>query len=133
MYIGTTINESPVIAGRLGSDIKGDPAFLTVKFDANGDFVLSGAGEAAVGIIIPGCGENLSAGDEITVQIKDCAIAKTGAAVAKGDALATDANGKLIKAVAGTFIFGYAISSSDAPDGTVEVQISKSGYCPAAN
>lgn len=132
MYIGTTINESPVIAGALGAEMKGDPSFLAVKFNTDGNLVLAGAGESAIGIITPGCGENLPAGDEVTVQIKESGLARVGSAVSCGDALACGADGKLVKAAAGTFILGYALSAA-AADETVKLQITKSGYYPAGN
>ena len=112
MYIGTTINESPVIAGALGAEMKGDPAFLAVKFNTDGNLVLAGAGEPAIGIITPGCGENLPAGDEVTVQIKESGLARAGSAVSCGDALACGADGKLVKAAAGAFSLGYALSAA---------------------
>ena len=95
-YIGTTINQSPTIAGKLAAAITGDASFLAVKFDSSGAIAVAGASDVPVGFIIPGHAPDLKAGDEVTIQIKDIGLALAGAAITAGSALAADANGKVI-------------------------------------
>ncbi|MEA4922161.1 MAG: capsid cement protein [Eubacteriaceae bacterium] len=130
-YIGTTINQSPTIAGTLGADIAGDCSFLAVKCDANGAFVLATAGDAAIGVITPGHASDLKTGAEVTVQVKDIGLAKAGAAIAKGAAVATNADGKFVTAVATNFIVGFAMNAAEAANDVFMIQITKSGYKPA--
>lgn len=126
-YFGTTINESPVIAGALASAIEGQVAFRAVAFDENGALVIATEQAVPVGIATPDAGEDRKAGDEITVQVTAMGIAKAGEALKRGDALAAGADGKLVKAASGKFILGFALTNA-AADGSVTIQITKSGY-----
>ena len=65
MYIGTSINESPVIAAQAGQAIT-NGALLAVAMDADGVKVVSTAGGVAVGLLIPET-DNVAAGDTVTV------------------------------------------------------------------
>ena len=85
-----------------------------------------------LGISIGETDTNAAAGDEITVQIKDIGKWIAGEALAAGDELATDAAGKAVKASAGDFVVGTALSAASAAGSLVKVQISKTGYKPAA-
>ena len=94
-YLATSINESPVIvdkAGALIADVRGK----AVKFDTNGNIVLAGAGEAAVGVGIMTNDKDIAAGADVHVQIKDIGLVCAGAAIKKGAKLAADASGNLI-------------------------------------
>ena len=130
MYIGTSINESPVIAAQAGQAITGG-ALLAVAMDADGVKVVSTAGGVAVGLLIPET-DNVAAGDTVTVQVKDMGLWKVGAAVAAGDLLTANAAGKAIKATAGNYILGQALEAATAADQVIHVQIIKAGYAPAA-
>ena len=125
-YIGTTINESSVITATAGADLT-NAAFLAVKFDAEGNVVLCGDGENAIGILTAETPEAVAKGDGVTVQIKNVGMAKAGAAVTVGAEVAVDAAGKLIPAVASKFIVGIALSAA-AADGVFNVDICKCGY-----
>nr|DAL46662.1 MAG TPA_asm: capsid fiber protein [Caudoviricetes sp.] len=127
-YIGSTINNSPTIAGTLADAIKGEAAFLAVKFDDAGNIALAGKGEAAVGVIVPGNVEDPAAGDEVTIQIKDIGVAKAGGKISAGAAVAVSADGKLGAAATGDFIVGFALSGADGDGKTFQIQITKSGY-----
>ena len=99
-YLATSINESPVIvekAGALIADVRGK----AVKFDTNGNIVLAGNGEAAIGVGIMTNDENITVGADVHVQIKDIGLVRAGAAVKKGDTLQADATGSLITASSG--------------------------------
>ena len=96
-YLATSINESPVIvekAGALIADVRGK----AVKFDTNGNIVLAGANEAAIGVGIMTNDKDIAAGADVHVQIKDIGLVCAGAEVKKGAKLAADANGALVTA-----------------------------------
>lgn len=127
-YFGTTINDSPVIAGVAASDMTG-AEFLAVKFNENGKIVkASTAGEKALGLLGAADGDKKT-GDTVTVQIKECALWKLGATVTAGAELATDASGKAVTATAGNYVLAIALEAGEA-DSVIKVQIVKSGYIP---
>lgn len=126
MYIGTSVNESPVIAGIAAADIA-DGSMLAVSMDDTGIKAVANAGDVAVGILIAETG-GVKQGDTVTVQIKDIGLWKTGAAVSAGDLLTPDANGKATKAAAGNFILAQAMEAATAADQVIRVQIIKAGY-----
>ena len=119
MYIGTSINESPVIAAQAGQAIT-NGALRAVAMDADGVKVVSTAGGVAVGLLIPET-DNVAAGDTVTVQVKDMGLWKVGAAVATG---------KATKAAAGNFILAQALEAATAAGQVIHVQIIKAGYVP---
>lgn len=126
MYIGTSVNESPVIAGIAAADIA-DGSMLAVSMDDTGIKAVANAGDVAVGILIAET-DGVKQGDTVTVQIKDIGLWKTGAAVSAGDLLTPDANGKATKAAAGNFILAQAMEAATAADQVIRVQIIKAGY-----
>lgn len=130
MYIGTSINESPVIAAQAGAEIK-DGALLAVAMDATGVKTVAKAGDVAVGLLIPET-DTVAAGDTVTIQVKDMGLWKAGAAVAAGDLLTPDAAGKATKAAAGNFILAQALEAATAADQVIRVQIIKAGFAAAA-
>lgn len=99
-YLATSINESPVIVDKAGAVIA-DVRGKAVKFDDNGKLVLAGAGEAAIGVGIMTNDENIAAGADVHVQIKDIGLVYAGAAIKKGAKLSADANGALVPATDG--------------------------------
>lgn len=127
-YYGTTINDSPVIAGEAAADLSG-AEFLAAKFDSNGKIVkASTAGENVLGLLGAEEGNHHDAGDTVSVQIKGCGLWKAGAAVAAGAELATDANGKAVTATSGAFILAIALEATSTADEVIKVQIVKAGY-----
>lgn len=127
MYIGTSINESPVIAGIAAEAITAG-SMLAVTMGADGVKKVAAAGAAAVGLLIAETDDAIAAGDTVTIQVKDIGMWKVGAAVAAGDLLAADANGKAVKATAGKFILAQALEAATAADQVIRVQIIKAGY-----
>lgn len=127
MYNGTIINPSPTIIAPAGAAITSGP-FTAVAFDANGKFVTASKTSVPVGILVAEEDEAIAAGDEITAQVKDISVWKSGAAVAAGALLASDANGKAVTATSGDFILAVALEAADAADQPIKVQITKSGY-----
>lgn len=127
MYIGTSINESPVIAGIAAADIA-DGAMLAVSMDAEGIKTVATAGGIAAGLLIAEADDKIAKGDTVTVQIKDIGLWKAGAAVAAGDLLTPDAAGKATKAASGNFVLAQAMEAATAADQVIHVQIIKAGY-----
>jgi len=125
MYHGTGINDSATIVAKASADITGG-AFLAATLTTDG-IAVAKAGEAAIGIMIPET-DSPKKGEDVNVQVKDIGLAMVGAAVEAGDLLASDANGKLVKAGAGAFIIATALGAAEAPDQVISVQIIKAGY-----
>lgn len=130
MYIGTSINESPVISGIAAADIA-DGAMLAVTLSTDGIKPATDA-DVPVGILIAET-DDIKQGDTVTVQVKDIGLWKVGDAVAAGDLLAADAAGKAIKAAAGKFVLGQALEAATAADQVIRVQIIKAGYAAAGS
>ncbi len=110
----SSINESPVTSIEAGAALEGIRG-KAIKYDENGKAALAAAGDFAIGIAIISNDENVSVGDDITVQVRAIGYIKVGAAVKAGDALTPDANGALIPAVSGAFM---AIAMQEAEAGT---------------
>ena len=124
MYIGTTINDSPVIVGEAAAALSGK-SFYAVKFDSYGKIALcSTEGEVALGLIPAEQGDK-AAGDDITVQIKDIGMMVASGSISAGAEVMTDANGKAKTATAGKFVIGYALQAATAAGQVIPVQICK--------
>lgn len=128
-YIGTSINPSPTITGKAAGAIA-DGAFLAAAFTADGAIEVAKADAGALGVFIPET-DNIAAGGDVTVQVKDIGLWKTGAAVKAGAELMADATGKAVAATAGKFILAVALEAATAADEIIQVQICKAGYKPA--
>ena len=126
-YVGTTINPSPTVIFPANADISG--ARCVAMSLSNGKLALPSAGASVLGISIGETDTNVASGTEITVQVKDIGKWIAGEALAAGDELATDA---IYRKREGDFIVGTALSAVTAVGSLVQVQISKSGYKPAA-
>ena len=130
-YLATSINESPVVAMKAGAAIT-DVRGKAVKFDASGNVILCVAGDAALGIGILTNDQNIAVGGDVTVQVKDMGLVLAGAATIKaGDELASDANGKLIKATDGQNVIAIALEASRAADTVIKAMLVRYGK-PAA-
>lgn len=125
-FMNHGINTSATIRGEAAAAMTA-PAFLAVKFDANGKLALPSAGDPCMGIALADS-EGVAAGDDLHVQIKDIGYWKAGAAVARGAELATNAAGKCITATSGAFIMAIALEAASAADDIIQVQIVKAGY-----
>ena len=130
-YIGTTINSSPTITGKAAATIA-DGAFLAAAFDKDGTIEVAKADAGALGIFIAET-DNIKAGADVTVQVKDIGLWKTGASVKAGAELMSDANGKAVTATAGKFVLAVALEAATAADQIIQVQICKAGYKAAVS
>ena len=127
-YFGVGINTSSVVAEIAGADIE-NAAFCAVKYDENGNVVLCDTeGEIVAGIVLPETTQKISAGEDITIQIKDIGLCKTGAEIKKGQEVMVDAQGRVIPATAGKFVVGYAVTTASAENEVIQVDIRKCGY-----
>ena len=131
-YLATSINESPVVAMKAGAAIT-DVRGKAVKFDASGNVILCVAGDAALGIGILTNDQDIAVGGDVTVQVKDMGLVLAGAATIKaGDELASDANGKLIKATDGQNVIAIALEASSAADTFIKAMLVRYGKPAAA-
>ena len=126
-YITPSVNPSAIISEKAGTDLN-QPAFFIAKFDSLGTVVKADAGECALGVFVPTNDDTIISGDGVDIQVKDIGYVKAGAAITKGAAVTSDANGKAVPAAAGNFILGYALSAAANADEVILVQITKSGY-----
>lgn len=127
IYTANQINNSATIVRKAGAAMASetDVRCKAVKFDASGDVVLAGAGENAIGIAIITNDEKVKAGEDIDIQVKEIGIGISGAEVAAGAELASDANGKLVPAVAGNFVLATALEAASGANKFIRVQITK--------
>lgn len=98
---------------KAGADLSA-AQFLAVKVDTDGDVVLAGAGEVALGIL-----QDKPAADGRAATVAAAGVSKCvfGAdSVTPGMLLAADANGKLIEAVTGDFVIGICREGGDTDE-----------------
>jgi hypothetical protein len=92
--------------------------YLFVKRDAGNTVVVSGAGEAAVGVLLYPAEAADRAVSVVTTGEPDV---YAGEALTAGDEIAADANGKAVVAVSGDVILGYAREDASAADVLVQI------------
>ena len=131
-YFGTTINDSPTVILPAKAAITGAQGIAVAVDTTTGQLVLPSAGDPVIGVIPISENENIAAGEEVTVQIKDIGLWVAGAAVKVGEALATSAAGKAVPATSGDFVVGYALTEAAAAGTRIRFQLTKSGYVPAS-
>ena len=127
VYFGTTINDSPTIVLPANAAITGAQGKAAVV--TSGKIKIADtAGAAVIGVIPLSEDDDIAAGADVTVQIKDIGVWIAGEAIAIGDELTTDAYGKAVKAAAGDFVVGVALSAAAAAGTRISFQMTKSGY-----
>lgn len=129
-YFGTSINESPTIIMEAGEKLENVQGIALAI--ASGKLAKPSAGANVIGLSLFTNDENVEAGGSLTVQVKDIGKWVAGSEIEVGDQLATDANGNAVKATAGQFIVGTALSAAAQAGTIISVQITKSGYVPNA-
>lgn len=127
-YFGTSINESPTIAMEAGQKIEGAQGIALMIKD--GKVEKPTAGVNVIGLSLFTNDETIEAGSDVDIQVKDIGKWVAGEAVAVGDELTTDAEGKAVKVKAGNFISAIALSAATKKDSVVKVQLVKAGYKP---
>lgn len=123
-YIGSQINQSVTIVEKAGAACD-DCRNKIFKYDDNGNVVLAGEGDLAIGIGLIESGYNdvtgkesgkVAAGEDVTVQIKDIGLVKAGAAITKGKEVMANADGLAVPAVSGKHVIGIAQDTVEAGD-----------------
>lgn len=125
MYNGSIINETATLAFAVKSDLTGG-AFTAVKFSDTG-VATAGDGDIPVGILTAEHELPIVAGDEVTAQIKGISLWIVGENVSAGDLLTVGADGVAMKATAGKFILAQALMNGTTGE-AIQVQIIKAGY-----
>ncbi len=129
-YFGTSINESPTVileAGAKLENVQGIALAITA-----GKLAKPSAGANVIGLSLFTNDENVEAGGYLTVQVKDIGKWIAGEEITVGDELATNADGKAVKATEGAFIVGTALGAATKAGTVISVQLTKSGYKPKA-
>lgn len=129
-YIGTSINESPTIVLPAGEKIENARG---IALGLNGMKVAKpAAGAHVIGISLIETDEIVEKGMDVDIQIKDIGKWAAGEEIAAGTELTADDEGRAVVAKAGDFIVGVALSNASEAGTWIKVQITKSGYKPAA-
>ena len=131
-FNGVQINQSVTIVEQAGADIA-DARNRIMTYDEDGNVVLAADGTAVlVGISLIEAGVNdisgvesgkVNAGDDVDIQIKDIGYILAGGDIAKGGEV-TASNGLAVKAEAGNYVVGIALSAASKDD-YCRVQIAK--------
>ena len=131
-FNGVQINQSVTITERAGADIE-DARNRIMAYDQDGNVVLAADGSVVlvgVALIVAGVNDisgvesgKVNAGDDVDIQIKDIGYILAGGDIAKGEEV-TASNGLAVKAEAGNYVVGIALSTV-AKDDYCRVQIAK--------
>lgn len=118
-FNGVQINQSVTIVEQAGADIA-DARNRIMAYDKDGNVVLAADGSTVlVGIALIEAGTHdisgvesgkVNAGDDVDIQIKDIGYILAGGDIAKGEEV-TASNGLAIKAEAGNYVVGIALSA----------------------
>lgn len=122
VYQNSQINNSPTIIENAGAAID-DVRCRLVKYDESGDVVLCAAGDAPLGVAIITNSSAHAKGDPVDIQIHGSGLVMVGAAVAKGDVLVSNANGKAIKGTGN--VIGIALETATAADAVIRFMMSR--------
>lgn len=138
-FNGVQINQSVTIVEKAGADIA-DVRNRIMAYDEDGNVILAADSSAVpVGIALIEAGTNdisgiesgkVNAGDDVDIQIKDIGYILAGGSIAKGEEV-TASNGLAVKAEAGNYVAGIALSAVKK-DEYCRVQIIKYQKNPAA-
>ena len=125
--LNSFINASPTIWEKAGAQID-VPAHRAVMYDTDGNVVIATSGDKAIGLILSSTLDPIFQNAPVHILIKYIGLGIAAAAIAKGDLLTVNANGELIPATSGAFIFGRAFTAAPTPGEAVQVQINQMGY-----
>ena len=123
-YTAASINTSATIVAPAAAtaDVRGK----AVKFNENGEAVVASvAGEVVMGIALITNDEEVQAGHDVDIQVKEIGLALAAGAIAAGDELAAGATGALVKAAEGNFVVATALEAAEAAGRIIRVQITK--------
>ncbi len=122
-YTATGINTSATIVAPAAAeaDVRGKG----IKLNAEGQAVVAGAGEVAIGLAIITNDDTVKVGEDVDIQVKEIGLALAGGAIAAGAELAIGADGKVVTATDGNFVVATALESAAAAGKFIRVQITK--------
>mgnify|MGYP003294516525 CR=1 FL=1 len=122
-YTATGINTSATIVAPAAAeaDVRGKG----IKLNAEGQAVVAGAGEVAIGLAIITNDDTVKVGEDVDIQVKEIGLALAGGAIAAGAELAIGADGKVVTATDGNFVVATALESAKAAGKFIRVQITK--------
>lgn len=124
MFIGTSISESPTIVFPTGAELtNAGGRFVKVT---DGGVTLCGTGEPAIGLLLLQTPDVVAKGENITVQIKERGQVIAGGTFVAGDYLASDADGKAVKATTDAYVLGVALEDASV-DGIAEILLVHGG------
>lgn len=123
-YIGNIADTSPFKIFQTAESLSGG-AFTAVELTANG-VKTAGASSAVIGILTAETDMPIAAGDDVNVLVCGGGLWTTGESIQAGDALASGAVGKAVKAASGNIIFARALESGKANQ-NVKVLITREG------
>lgn len=131
-FNGVQINQSVTIVEQAGADIA-DVRNRILAYDKDGNVILAADGSTAllgIALIESGINDisgiesgNVKTGEDVDIQIKDIGYILAGGDIAKGEEV-TASNGLAVKAEAGNYVVGIALSAA-AKDDYCIVQIAK--------
>ena len=100
--------------------------YKIVKIDTNAKIALAVDGDPAIGVL-----QNKPNSDQAAeVAVSGVTKVIAGAAVAKGDLVASDANGKLKTAATGDYIIGLALEAASADGNIITIYLKTYGIAP---
>lgn len=124
MLIGNVADSSPTKVFKTAASIAGG-AFTAVNLNENGA-VACNASLTPIGILTAETEAPIAAGDDVNVVISGGCRWIAAESLKAGDMLASDDNGKAVKATSGKVIFAQALSAA-IPDEAAEVLIIRGG------
>ena len=111
-----------VLAVKAGADLSA-AQYKAVKFDVNGNIVLAGAGEDALGILQ----DDPANGQVGTVKVYGVSKAIAGAAVARGAQVTPDAQGRVVAAAMGNTVIGKTLAAATGANEVIPVLVINGG------
>lgn len=116
------VPESFEVAQNAGADLSGK-LFHIAKVDTDGDIVLAGDGQAALGVIREAAAEN----KPVTVQYGGIAKVIAAATFDAGVLVASDGNGQAVLATTGEYAIGMAMEACEGANQIVSVRLGPYG------
>ena len=124
MNIFSMVDDSPTRVFQTSASLTGG-AFTAVELGENG-VATAGATNMPIGILAAESELPIGQGEDVNVVIRGGAMWTAAESIKGGDMLASNANGKAVKATSGKFIFAQALGNAN-PDEAAHVLIIRGG------
>lgn len=122
------VQVDPVISEVLGEDVTGG-RHKAVSYNEEGKVVIATETSKAVGLLLSTLENEASKGDSVDVLIHSVGFFQVAEAVAKGDLLAVDSEGRGVLATKGGAVFGQCLSGCEGSEGGIVKVLLKGGMC----